>query len=197
MGKIPDLPGSAALLETTPYDKAAFQSEIPYMGFRPGELTSQQEKFVHLVVSGMSNSAAAVAVGANPNTGSTWVKQPHIEAALEYFRSKNREKLNFTIETAHSMLLEAWSNCKDATEQVSVVRELVKLHGVAVPPKVQQVDINITNKKQVERAPDAKLLELAGVGVDYLVPPPKVRAPQPVIDAEFTEAPPAKKSQTE
>ncbi len=187
MGKILDLPGSAALLETRPFDKAEFQSELPYMGFRPGDLTSQQEKFVHLVVSGMSNSAAAVAVGANPNTGSAWVKLPHIEAAMEHFRSKNREKLNFTIETAHSMLLEAWSNCKDATEQVSVVRELVKLHGVAVPPKPQQVDVNINNKKQVERAPDARLLELAGVDANYLVPPPKVRVQQPVIDAEFTE----------
>lgn len=191
MAKISDIPGSAALLETKPFDKAEFQSELPYMGFRPGDLSSQQEKFVHLVVSGMSNGAAAVAVGAAAKTGNEWSKLPHIEAAMEHFRSKNREKLNFTIETAHSMLLEAWSNSKDATEQVAVVRELIKLHGVAVAPKVQQVDINITNKKQVERAPDAKLLEMAGVSADYLVPPPKVRAqPQPIIDAEFTETPP-------
>ena len=191
MGKIPDIPGPAALLETKPFDKAEFQSELPYMGFKPGDLSSQQEKFVHLVVSGMSNGAAAVAVGATAKTGNEWSKLPHIEAAMEHFRSKNREKLNFTIETAHSMLLEAWSNSKDATEQVAVVRELIKLHGVAVAPKVQQVDINITNKKQVERAPDAKLLEMAGVSADYLSPPPKVRAqPQPIIDAEFTETPP-------
>jgi len=165
---------------------------MPYIGFRPGSLSGQQEKFVHLVVSGMSNGAAALAVGSAAKMGNEWVKTPAVEAAIEHFRGKNRDKLNFTIETAHTMLMEAWGNCKDATEQVSVVRELVKLHGVAVPAKTQQIDININNQKQVERAPDHKLLELAGVSANYLVPVPKVRAQAPVIEAEFTETPPAK-----
>jgi hypothetical protein len=192
MAKLPDLPGSAPILETKPFDKNEFQSEMAFSGFRPGSITGQQEKFVHLVVSGMSNAAAAAAVGGTAQNALWWGKMPAVAAAMEYFRAKNRAKLNFTIETAHTMLMEAWGNCKDATEQVSVVKELVKLHGVAAPPRAQQVDININNQKQVERAPDHKLLELAGVDVNYLVPVPKVRAQAPVIEAEFTETPPEK-----
>lgn len=185
---VDDLQKLAHELLPKPFDKNEFQAEMPYIGFQPGTLTGQQEKFVHFVVSGMANGAAAVAVGASASTGAKWVALPVIAAAIEYFRSKNREKLDFTIETAHSMLMEAWSNCKDATEQVAVVREMVKLHGVAAPPKPQDVNINITNPKQVERASDAKLLEMAGVDPTYLRPEPKVRkAPEPIIDAAFTE----------
>jgi hypothetical protein len=89
------------------------------------------------------------------------------------------------------MLMEAWTNSKDATEQVAVVRELVKLHGVAVAPKPTEVNINVTNRKQVERASDEKLLELAGVEATYLLPIPKNRAKveQPVIEADYSEIP--------
>ena len=188
--RIPDI--VSPLLEKKPFDKNEFESHLPYMGFVPGTLTSQKEKFVHLVVSGMSNGAAGVAVGVTPMTASRWVNEDeNVQKALEYFRQKNRDKLDFSIETAHTMLMEAWTNCKDATEQVSVVRELVKLHGVAVAPKPQEVNINVTNRKQVERASDAQLLELAGVDASYLLPTPKVRArvEQPVIEAEFSEVP--------
>ena len=177
------------LAATQPFDRNEFDAELPYMGFRPGVLSGQQEKFVHLVVSGMPNAAAAVAVGAPTTQATSWMKKPEIIAAIEYFRDKNREKLNFTIETAHSMLMEAWTNSKDATEQVAVVRELVKLHGVAVAPKPQEVNINVTNRKQVERASDEKLLELAGVEATYLLPIPKKRdkLAEPVIEADYSE----------
>lgn len=186
--RIPDI--SAPLLEKEPFDKNEFESHLPYMGFVPGTLTSQKEKFVHLVVSGMTPTAAGVAVGVTAMAASRWMREdPNIPKAIEYFRQKNRDKLDFSIETAHTMLMEAWTNCKDATEQVSVVRELVKLHGVAVAPKPTEVNINVTNRKQVERASDEKLLELAGVDASYLLPTPRVRAKveQPVIEAEFSE----------
>lgn len=169
-----------------PYDKAEMQAELPYAGFRPGDLTTQQEKFVHLVVSGMPVGAAGTAVGITPQAAYNWHKQDKIVAAIEHFRGKNREKLDFGIEKAHTMLMEAWSNCKDATEQVSVVRELVKLHGVAVAPKPQEVNINIQGPKQLERASDAQLLEAAGMSVDSLLPK-RSRAKEPIVDAEFTE----------
>lgn len=173
-----------------PFDRAEFESHAPYIGFKPGDLTAQQEKFVHLIVSGMPPKAAAVAVGLAVAAAGGLLGKPVIQAAIHYFRDKNREKLDFTIETAHSMLMEAWTNSKDATEQVAVVRELVKLHGVAAAPKAQDVNININNPRQVERAPDEKLIEMAGMAADYLRPIPKKRVPAPepeVVDAVFEE----------
>lgn len=188
------LPPLAHELMPKPYDQAEMQAELPYAGFRPGDLTAQQEKFVHLVISGMPIGAAGVAVGIVPGTASAWHRDPKVVAALDYFRSKNREKLDFGIEKAHSMLMEAWTNCKDATEQVSVVRELVKLHGVAAAPKPQQVDINIRGPKQLERASDADLLEAAGMSADALLPqrsrPKAVVAEEAPIEVAFTEVRP-------
>ena len=171
-----------------PFDQMEFEGHMPYMGFQPGSLNPQKEKFVHLYVSGMTAPAAAVAVGAKSTMGQLWLREDEtVKKAVEYFREKNREKLDFTIETAHTMLMEAWTNSKDATEQVAVVRELVKLHGVAAAPKPQEVNINISNRKQVERASDEKLLELAGVDPNYLRPVPRIRKQEPIIDAEFSE----------
>lgn len=174
-----------------PYDKAEMQAELPYAGFRPGDLTTQQEKFVHLVVSGMPAGAAATAVGMPVAAGAGLMGRPLIKAAIEHFRGKNREKLDFGIEKAHSMLMEAWSNSKDATEQVAVVRELVKLHGVAAAPKPQEVNINLTGGKQIERASDQQLLEAAGMTIDMLLPKraPRTTEEPPVVEAEFTEVP--------
>lgn len=183
----PKLPHELLLPEE--YNRAEFESHLPYMGFQPGELNSQQEKFVHLVVSGMPPGAAAVAVGMPAAAGGGLMGRDIIKKAIEFFRNRNREKLDFTIETAHTMLMEAWTNSKDATEQVAVVRELVKLHGVAAPPKVQKVDINIQGPRQLERASDEDLLQAAGVAIDFLLPTrskPK-KEPEPIIDGEFTE----------
>lgn len=167
----------------------AVRAELPYAGVKPGEITSQQEKFVHLVISGMAIGAAAVAVGATPSAGSAWGRDPRIKSVMEHLRAKNREQLGFTIETAHTMLMEAWTNCADATEQVAVVRELVKLHGVAATPKPQEINVNVMGPKQIERATDAQLLEVAGMSLDDLMPQRKIKAPPPseVVDAEYVE----------
>lgn len=181
-------PDPSLLLQVEEFSKVAMDVELKYAGIDPSKLTGQQEKFIHLIVSGMPNTAAAIAVGAEPATARRWLRDPGFAEVVEHFREKNRQKLEFTIETAHSMLMEAWTNSKDATEQVAVVRELVKLHGVAAAPKPQEVNINITNRKQVERASDEQLLELAGVDDTYLNPVPKIRhKPEPIVDAEFVE----------
>lgn len=162
------------------------EAELPYAGFRPGQLTGQQEKFVHLVVSGMTAGAAAVAIGMEPAKGKDLLADPTIEAAVNYFRERNREKLDFSIETAHTMLMEAWSNSANSTEQVAVVRELIKLHGIAAAPKAQEVNVKVVTAKQLERASDAQLLEAAGLTPDNLLPVRRKRR-EAIVDAAFTE----------
>lgn len=159
--------------------------------FSPSQLSPQLEKFVHYVVAGMAPTAAAVAVGASPPTGMNWLQKPTVAKAIEALRQRNRDNLGFTIETAHGMYLDAMEVAKhtsDATAMKNIVDSLVKLHGVAAAPKPTKVEINVTNKRQVERLTDEQLLEEAGFSLNYLAPVPKLRAPAPdIVDGEFTE----------
>lgn len=180
-------------LAPEPHSDGKIASSLPEINpkFSPAMLTSQQEKFVHYILSGMPTGAASTAVGIAPATGGTWLTKPHIMQALEYFRAKNRERLSFTIDEAHKLYMDTYRLAEakeDPMVMKNVVDSLVKLHGVAVAPKPQDVNININSKRQAERIPDEKLLEQAGLSVDYLTPIPKKRATEePAIEAEYTE----------
>jgi hypothetical protein len=141
----------------------------------------------------MPQSAAAVAVGMSPGWASAALEKPGVKAAIEALRERNRERLDFTVETAHGMYLDALEVAKhtsDATAMKNIVDSLVKLHGIAAAPKPVKIDMNITNKRQVERLTDEQLLEEAGFSLDYMTPKPKQRAlPQPIVEGEFTEVP--------
>jgi hypothetical protein len=161
--------------------------------FSPSQLSPQLEKFAHYIASGMPQSAAAVAVGMSPGWASAALDKPGVKAAIEALRERNRERLDFTVETAHGMYLDALEVAKhtsDATAMKNIVDSLVKLHGIAAAPKPVKIDMNITNKRQVERLTDEQLLEEAGFSLDYMTPKPKQRAlPQPIVEGEFTEVP--------
>lgn len=179
-------------LAPDPYTSTAISAELPYINakFHPAMLTGQKEKFVHYIISGMSLGAASTAVGTTATVGGRWVNEPLIVQALEYFREKNREKLKFSMETAHEMYLDTYRLAEakeDPIAMKNVVDSLVKLHGIAAAPKVQQIEVNITNKKQAERLSDDKLLEQAGLDPEYLTPIPKRRPQLEAIDADYTE----------
>lgn len=180
-------------LAPEPFSEHAIASELPYINpkFSPAMLTGQQEKFVHYVVSGMSVGAAATAVGATPSAGGNWMNKDHIKQAIEHFRAKNRDKLEFNMEEAHRMYLDTYRLAEakeDPVAMKNVVDSLVKLHGIAAAAKPQEVKITVTNEKQALRLTDEQLLEQAGLASDYLVPTPKKRAPpEEIVDAEYTD----------
>jgi UDP:flavonoid glycosyltransferase YjiC (YdhE family) len=182
-------------LAPDPYTSTAISAELPYINakFHPAMLTGQKEKFVHYIISGMSLGAASTAVGTTANIGGKWLNEPLIVQALEYFREKNREKLKFSMETAHEMYLDTYRLAEakeDPIAMKNVVDSLVKLHGIAAAPKVQQIEVNITNKKQAERLSDDKLLEQAGLDPEYLTPIPKRRAPpEDIVEGTYEEVP--------
>lgn len=189
------LPKVDSPLAPEPYSPGAVASELPYIApaFHPSQLSSQQEKFIHYYVSGMSVGAASTAVGISRTTGENWLEKPLIKQAVEYFREKSRDRLSFSIEEAHKMYLDTYRLAEakeDPVAMKNVVDSLVKLHGVAAAPKPQQLEVKVTNAKQAARLTDEKLLEQAGLSVDHLTPQPKRRAPpEEVIDASFTEVP--------
>lgn len=188
------LPRNISKLAPEPVEELSIAAELPYINpkFSPAMLTGQQEKFVHYVVSGMSVGAAATAVGLAPATGTLWMKREPIIQAIEHFRAKNRDKLEFTMEEAHKMYLDVYRLAEakeDPVAMKNVVDSLVKLHGIAAATKPQEVKITVTNQKQALRLTDEQLLEQAGLDPDHLTPVPKRRAPPPedIVDATYTE----------
>lgn len=167
--------------EVQPFDQIEFESKMPYMGMSYKALTVQQEKFVHLYCSGMSAAAAARAAGySDRSSASNLLKHDKVAKAIAYLREEYRETVKFTIENAHRMYMEAYASSANATEMKNTTDSLVKLHGLAAPDPSTQVNINVTNVKQLEQLSDAELLRLAGKEAEYL-------DPKKVIDAEYTE----------
>jgi hypothetical protein len=148
-----------------------FQSIKPYMGLAVQELTIQEEKLVQLIVSGMSAAAAGRAAGYKSGDAALKAsKRPKCQQAIQYLRNEFREEVNFTKTNAHSMYMDTWTSCANATEMKNTVDSLVKLHGLSTPDPSTQVTINVTNSKQLERMTDAELLRLTGQDIDYLEP---------------------------
>jgi len=148
-----------------------FQSLKPYMGLNASDLTVQEERFVQLIVSGMSIAAAGRASGYEKrNQALDVAKRPKVAQAIDYFRRELAEEVKFTRSNAHSMYMEAYVASATATEMKNTVDSLVKLHGIATPEPQTQVNIQINGVKQLERMSDAELLKIAGHDQDYLEP---------------------------
>jgi len=184
-------------LKPEPYIEGELRTAMPYEDpkFPVNALSGQKEKFLHYVASGMSARAAAVAVGAAAATGDTWLAKPEIRQALDLLRSRNRERLEFHIETAHGMYMDTYQVARDLgdpTAMKNTIDSLVKLHGIAKPAQAQVVNVTITNEKQALRLTDEQLLEQAGFALDYLKPEPRRRMlpAEDITDAAFTEVNP-------
>ena len=148
-----------------------FQSLKPYMGLNASDLTVQEERFVQLLVSGMSTAAAGRAAGyENRNTALNVSRKPKVAQAIDYFRRELMEEVKFTRTNAHTMYMDTWTSCANATEMKNTVDSLVKLHGLSTPEPTTTVNIQINGTKQLERMTDEELLKLAGQDADYLEP---------------------------
>ena len=150
---------------------AEFQSHLPYMKLSRGSLTMQQEKFIQLIVSGMTIAAAGRGAGyASRSSAYEAHKAPSVQQAIEYYREEMRETVKFTTQNAHMMYMEAYNSSANATEMKTTTDSLVKLHGLAAPDNATQVNININGTKQLERMTDEDLLKIAGKDINYLEP---------------------------
>ena len=151
--------------------RTEFQSLMPYMGVKLGELTVQEEQFAQYVVSGMTLGAAGRAVGIKTLTAAKKIASKEaVVKAIDYFRNQFADEVQFGMTQAHGMYIQTWANCANATEMKNTVYSLVKLHGLAAPAPKTQVNIQVNGTKQLERMTDEDLLQLAGVEKDYLEP---------------------------
>ena len=161
---------------TKPYteemSRSEFESHMPYMGLKAGELTVQQEKLVQFICSGMSIAAAGRAAGySSPQVAWSTAKTENVVKAIAYFRDEMREQVKFGMNEAHSMYMNAYVSSANATEMKNTVDSLVRLHGLAKEAQQStQVNVQINGAKQLERLSDDELLKIAGKEGTYLEP---------------------------
>lgn len=101
-------------------------------------LTNRQRIYVDARLSGMNQMASAAAAGSTgANAGHKYEKNEVVQAALIARMQKVADEVDFSRKEAHDMLMQAYINADTAMEQIAAVREMIKLHGIAEPLKVE------------------------------------------------------------
>lgn len=161
--------------DTPGMSPAEIEERMQLRGMTRDELTSQQEQLmIYIAFGGMSIAAAARAAGYRDiQYVYEMLKREDKARYLKFFKEQAEEDVRFTRNHAHAMLMQAWTNTANATEQVKVVDSLTKLHGLNEPDPNQQVNvqINVHNAgKVLENMSDEELLRVAGQKGGHLDP---------------------------
>lgn len=160
----------------TGYDLQHMRAAYPDLDIEP--LTVQEERVLLYVLRGLTIPQAAKAVGMTGAQGHALAKSESFEvmrAYLEEFRlGKQQLEIKVTRDTLTQMLFEAHAKSATATEEISAIRELGKMHDLYLDAQRKAgVEINIgakaTSTKHLERMDDDMLIELSGE--DYSLEP--------------------------
>lgn len=138
-----------------------------YASLGIARLTAQEETYVQRRTQGVNPSAAARAAGYKypARAVAELSEREDINLAISYMREMQRQvavqagAIEFTKDDATALYLEAHAKSATAMEEIRAVDSLVKLHGLATPEKVE---VNITNRSQMETMDDEQLLKMAG-----------------------------------
>ena len=128
------------------------------------ELSPKERIYVKCRLDGMSQVASAGAAGwADPRRKASDIeKRPKVQAAILAACEDLAQEVQFGRKEAHDMLINAYHNAATATEQVAAVRELINLHGIAEPKKVEHQHTH-GGKVELDRLPNDELMKLAGL----------------------------------
>lgn len=103
------------------------RSLYTYLDVHP--LSQQQETFLIHFSRIQNVKAAGRMVGVSPQVAREWFNLPSMQAVLQHLADEESYEFEVTRSMLNDMLMTAWSNCADATEQTGVVRELAKING--------------------------------------------------------------------
>jgi len=154
------------------------------------KLTSQQERFVFLLMQGMSPRQSLRGAGYSENTSAVDVaKHPQVVRAIEYFQRVGGEQISVNRDKLTVMLFDAHSKAATATEEITAVRELGKMYGLyesdrqAALKGSTNVQINVN---RLEALDDSELMKIAGI--DSLEPMPEA-LPLDKVDEAYGDPP--------
>lgn len=125
-------------------------------------LNPKERIYVESRLAGLTQVASASAAGyAHPRSrGNELEKKEHIQNALMRAMNDIAEEIGFTRKEAHEMLMAAYTNAATAAEQIAAVKEMIALHGIAVPKQVEHKHEH-TGSVSLERMETHELMKLA------------------------------------
>jgi len=181
-------------MSITAGDIAYLQSCYPRAAITP--LTAQQEQFVLYILRGMAPTQAARGAGykSPSSTAGQLMQMDKIQAVLAHLRSEEMDSIKVTRDQLTLMLFEAHRKSATATEEITAVRELGKMHGLYEPDKVQTQNLHLHKVEQLERMDEDDLVKLAGADDFHLppaenhLPPPDAQLPSPETHDSTNEA---------
>ena len=126
------------------------------------KLNPKERIYVESRLAGLTQIASASAAGyAHPKTrGNELEKKAHIQHAMMTAMQETAEEVGFTRKEAHDMLMGAYQNAATAAEQIQAVKEMIALHGIAVPKQIE-VKHQHTGTVSLERMETSELMKLA------------------------------------
>jgi len=126
------------------------------------KLNPKERIYVQSRLEGLTQIASASAAGyAHPKTrGNELEKKDHIQAAIISAMQETAEEVGFTRREAHDMLMSAYQNAATAAEQIQAVKEMIALHGLAVPKQIE-VKHQHQGTVSLERMETSELMKLA------------------------------------
>jgi phage terminase small subunit len=125
-------------------------------------LPPKERIYVESRLAGMTQVASAAAAGyAIPkNKGNELEKRERVQKALTQIMGNIAEEVGFTRKDAHDMLMQAYTNAATAAEQIQAIKEMINLHGLALPKQVE-VKHEHTGTVSLERMETRELMKLA------------------------------------
>lgn len=126
------------------------------------KLSAKERIYVENRLAGLSKIAAATAAGfASPQAHAYELeKRENVQHAMLTAMNTLAEDIGFTRKEAHEMLMSAYMNAATAAEQIQAVKEMIALHGIAVP-KTLKVEHEHKGTVSLERMETHELMKLA------------------------------------
>lgn len=112
-------------------------------------------------LNGLTQIASGAAAGLNTDF-TALERKPDFQAAMVAAMTDLAEEVGFTRKNAHEMLMDAYTNAATAAEQIMAVKEMIALHGLAVPKKIE-VEHKHTGNVQLEQMETGDLMRLANM----------------------------------
>jgi len=140
-----------------------------------GSLTSQQERFVFLVASGVPAKAALAGAGYAKGTQAARVLGlAPVKNALAFVKEQEKDQIFVNRDKLTSMLFAAHAKSANATEEIAAIRELGKMHDVyaqAQEDRKNQLHTAVQiNHNTVTKLSDDDLLKIAQMASSDITP---------------------------
>ena len=141
-------------------DKVYLHTQYDVVG---ESLTPQEEKLVLFAFRGVPIHIAAKNVGMSVEQADEAMASPTAQQLTSIMRERESKNIEVTRDRLNMMLFDAHARSATATEEIMAIRELGKMNDLYADNKGRmaggaQVNINVSNVRQIERASDQQLL---------------------------------------